>query len=185
MPLTVTFRGLNPQQMKAAVLKAQKQLLVIAGQESVNFFKRRFAEGGWIDGGFEAWQKRKNDKRKGGALMVQTGKLRNSIHVKQRGADYLIIGTDMPYARIHNEGYDGNEQVKAHSRKTFKQLMVKATSLKSRKTSSRSVRIHTGTGEVKAFTRHMKMPQREYIGQSSLLNRRVEMIFKYELDKIK
>jgi phage gpG-like protein len=172
-------------ELKAAIKQAQKELVVIAGRESVNFFKDRFRMQGWIDNGFAAWQKRKKDKRIGGALLVATGKLRNSIRVIRTGADFVVIGSHMPYSQIHNEGFNGTEQVRAHQRKTFKQMMVASTSAKTGKISKRSRKVHTGNSSIGAFTRHMHMPKRQFMGQSNFLDRRIEMIFKYELDKIK
>ena len=185
MPLTVTLKGKSIKEIKAAVLVARRELLVMAGRESVNFFKDRFRFGGWVENGFEAWPQRKNDKRKGAALLVQTGKLRNSIRVTERAADYIMIGSNLPYAQIHNEGFNGTEQVKAHTRKTFKDIMAQASSLKTRKVKKVKNHLHTGDVNVKAHSRKMNMPKRHFMGASPFLNRRIESVMKYELDKIR
>ena len=73
---------------------------------AVNFSKERFIKKNWLDDREYPWPKTK--KRKGSTL-IKSGRLKRSIRQVHVGADYAIIGTDVPYARAHS--------VKSHTRK--------------------------------------------------------------------
>jgi len=98
------------------------------------FFKDSFRQQGFTDVTFEAWEKRKDpDKRPGGAILVDTTFLRNSLEVLSETQNTVEFGTHTPYASVHNNGLrlrtiqnvrgfhrtrKGNrEQVKPHYRK--------------------------------------------------------------------
>ena len=76
------------------------------------------------------------------------------------------IGSNVAYAAVHEYGFDGDVQVKAHTRKITHHssngsvFEVKTGRISKAKTKSSS----GGVAQVKAFTRHMKMPARRYIG---------------------
>lgn len=61
------------------------------------------------DAGSSKWKGRKKDKeakmsrQERRALLVKSGRLIKSVETERRGAD-IIIGTDTPYAAVHNEG---------------------------------------------------------------------------------
>ena len=61
------------------------------------------------DGRSSKWAARKNDDQAGEArtnrraLLVKSGKLIGSVEAERRGND-IIIGTDVEYAQVHNEG---------------------------------------------------------------------------------
>jgi phage gpG-like protein len=55
----------------------------------------------------------------GSPLKVRTDKLRSGWHVRgfRVGNDYAVqVGTNTAYARVHNDGFKGVQQVKAHTR---------------------------------------------------------------------
>lgn len=131
--------------------------------EAVNFSKERFQEQAWKDEGKEAWKKRKTRRRGGakrqkGAVLVDSGRLKRSIRIISVSKDRVVIGTDVPYAEIHNEGFDGIQNVKAHTRRT-----------------------RNGTTKVRAHARHMRMPQRRFMGESATLNKRIELMITAEI----
>ncbi|ROH98295.1 hypothetical protein EGI16_21700 [Chryseobacterium sp. G0240] len=136
------------------------------GVIAVNFSKERFVQKNWIDRSREAWKPRKRPAR--GSILVRSGRLKRSIRKLSQGSYYVYIGTDVPYARIHNEGGQINKtaNVKAHTRR------------------ARAGRRGTGTQNVKAHTRRMnvKIPKRQFLGESALLNRRIERFLSRELD---
>lgn len=93
------------------IAKAYDRIISRSGAEAVRFFKRRFDEQNWVDDSTQAWKPRKQERqRKGrklrgsGKTLIQTGTLRRSIRVVSKSDTRIIIGTDVPYARIHNEG---------------------------------------------------------------------------------
>ena len=53
--------------------------------------------------------RRKKSGRDGGTLF-DTGALWNSIQLAKGGFGEIFIGTDIPYARKHQEGLEGNEE---------------------------------------------------------------------------
>lgn len=53
----------------------------------------------------KAWQRRKSPLRPGGHILVDTSKLRQSVHRKISGSS-ITFASDLPYAAIHNEGGD-------------------------------------------------------------------------------
>src|SRR5690606_28537629 len=71
----------------------------------VQFFKSRFRAQGWLDRSFKPWAKRKKtDKRRPGRnILMDRGKLRNSIRGNINGGT-ITFGSDVKYAKIHNEG---------------------------------------------------------------------------------
>lgn len=86
---------------------------------AVNFSKERFVKKNWLDNREHPWRKTK--KRKGSTL-IKSGRLKRSIRKAHVGADYAIVGTDVPYARINNDGgtIEGTERVRTHERRTHK-----------------------------------------------------------------
>lgn len=64
----------------------------------------------------EAWQRRKSPTRPGGATLVDTGRLRQSVGSKST-ADTITFFTTLPYAAIHNEG--GEIKVTAKMKRFF------------------------------------------------------------------
>lgn len=64
----------------------------------------------------EKWQRRKSPLRPGGHILVDTGKLRQSIRSRS-DADSITFFSDLPYAGIHNEG--GEIKVTARMKRYF------------------------------------------------------------------
>lgn len=82
------------------------------GNEVVNFaldnFKRQSFAGA-------PWPNRKQattwgKKQRTGALLVKSGRLRRSIEIKSLSNSWVKVGSDVPYATIHNNGFRGNVQ---------------------------------------------------------------------------
>ena len=133
---------------------------------AVNFSKERFIKQNWHDASQEPWEKRRGrrrggDRRQGGAVLVDSGRLKRSIRVISANKEQIIIGTDVPYAEIHNEGFEGQQNVRSHQRR------------------SRTGRVYT----VRAYTRRMSMPERRFLGESQELANRIENLMETELSK--
>lgn len=144
-----------------------------AGAMIVEFFKESFRQQGWWDRNKEKWAARKSRKRqnKGRAILVKSGRLRRSIRVIQVVQSKVIVGTDVPYARIHNEGgeYSSTDNVSSHTRKAHGRKGY--TTRAGRKVKRGTVREHT----VKAHsrTRKVSMPKRQFMGSSAALEKRL------------
>lgn len=75
----------------------------------------------------------KDKKLSGQVLKVQTGRLRRSINfrVAETGTGIEAkVGTNVEYARVHEFGFSGTVNVKAHMRKGKKAYEVRAHSRK-------------------------------------------------------
>jgi phage gpG-like protein len=142
---------------------------------TVEFSKERFVKKDWINKISRKWAPRK--KRDRGSLMVRTGRLKRSIRKMENGA----VGTDVPYAEIHNSG--GNVKatvtVRSHIRKRSKRAVSEKTGRKLKK------RVASGTGQVKSHSRkvNFKMPKRQFLGQSERLNRKLQTILSQEIQR--
>lgn len=136
-----------------------RRLLDEASIRALRFSKERFRQKNWIDTTPQKWKPRQRRDR--GSLMIRSGRLKRSIRVLNKTATSVTIGTDVPYARIHNEGGTIREKVfvKQHSRK-------------------RAPRQNRGTGkiQVKAHTQMMntQVPPRPFIGESRALLNKIE-----------
>ena len=84
-----------------------------------------------------------------GMELIDTGKLRNSLLVEREPGKVIISFGKKPvvnYAQAHNEGVDAEVDVKAFTR---------------------TVKGKTQT--VKAHRKHMRIPQRQFLGESKAL----------------
>jgi phage gpG-like protein len=164
--------------MLERIAKTYKVIPNKAATIAVNFTKQRFKEQNWIDSSVDAWKKRttkrKSSRRDKGAVLVDTGRLRRSIRKITVTDNYAIIGTDVPYGRVHNDGgtIKANARVKSHR--------VREHSRK-RDGKTETVKEHT----VRSHTRQInfKMPQRQFLGQSAALDSELEQMITKELTK--
>ncbi|WP_052444840.1 phage virion morphogenesis protein [Flammeovirga sp. OC4] len=147
--------------------KLHRQFPTIAGTEAKVFFKDRFRSQNWIDTNTEPWKPRKDPegKHKGKAILVQSGALKRSIKVLHKDKTSVTVGSaNIPYAKIHNEGYRGNvnQKVKAHTRRKHR---------RTRNGVSHDVQKH----KVSAHNRtlYMHIPKRQFLGDSLYLNNRI------------
>ena len=156
----------------------KRKIISEFGTIAVNFSKERFVKKDWKDQVSEPWKPRKRPDR--GTLMTRTGRLKRSIKKMAMGENYVVIGSDVPYAKVHNEG--GKTQkfvyVSAHTRK---KMVAKSTNLRTRKQSRE--RVHIGDIQVKSHIRKMnlKVPQRKFMGESRALTLRLQHHLKKSL----
>ena len=189
----------NLKQAEQKARKAMEAAIVDVGNTAKVFFVQSFRKQGWDDKSVEKWKprKKKTYKTKSGktvddttrATLVKTGDLRRSIirDPANRAALSIKIHTDLPYAKIHNDGGTIN-------REGFKGLMYYrevATNLATRKTQKRFARTtgmksrratHAMEINVGAYT--INMPKRQFMGDSYNLNEQVKKVIVKRLDKI-
>jgi phage gpG-like protein len=162
------------------------------GNEAVNFFTNSFRQQGWLGNSFTPWRARKvskwgmRDKRKGRAILIDSGRLRRSIRIVSNSRGIVRIGTDVPYAKAHNEGVRLGliQNVKGHKRRLTKLGITKKKALKSR-TRIEFGRVDSGFTVVKAHKRRIdqRIPQRQFMGSSPYLTARLKRILQAELMK--
>lgn len=119
----------------------------------LQWFDDSFQKQGFTDAGFQPWQKRKNDKSPGRAVLIDTTFLRKSLSVLEEDENTITFGTHVPYAGLHNNGerLRAIQYVRAHHNNNF-----------------------MGTGkrvQIQAHTRKIdtKYPKRQFIGESKLM----------------
>jgi len=137
----------------------------IAATEAVNFSNERFKAQNWVDNSTQPWPKRKPTRgesrsRSNRAILVDTARLKRSIRVVEIRKDSATIGTDVPYALAHNDGFRGTvtQKVRSHTRR------------------GRTVKAHSRTMQ-------MNLPRRRFIGVSSVLEKRLERVITARLIK--
>jgi phage gpG-like protein len=91
--------------------------------------------------------------------MIVTGRLRRSVQGRIEG-NGVVFSSDTPYASIHNEGFNGTQQVRSYVARSRK-----------------SGRSYT----VPAHSRHMVMPQRQFVGGHRRVTQAVEAIVRTNL----
>lgn len=158
------------------------------GKQAVLFTKQRFAAANWVDNNTEQWPKRKpvkHDKRPGRALLVNTGRLRNSIRVTKTTPNSVTIGTDVPYAGVHNNGFRGSINIPAHTRQRVIRTTVrgsfKGTAIKRKKA---TLELLANETTVKAHTRRVNMPRRRFIGNSAVLMKQINRLIMAEIGRV-
>lgn len=161
---------------------------VLAATVAENFFKDSFNQQGWSGETQEMWKKRQTDKNthdSGRAILVKSGRLKRSIRRIRADWQAIIVGTNEPYAEIHNDGFRGTEHVRQHFRIGTKKAV---TRYKKDNTASKSKsafkRIKGREHQVKAHMRRMNMPRRRFIGNSPFLNQRIDRVFVNEFQKL-
>lgn len=95
--------------------------------------------------------KEQGAKEQGGKTLTDKGIMKSSV-TNRSGNDYVMVGSNLKYFGVHDQGYSGNVTVPEHVRTTsmvFGRALAGPISFK-----------------VGSFTRAMQMPQRQILGLS-------------------
>ena len=162
-----------------------RELPRMAGLEAVNFSKERFVQQNWFDAAPIPWEPRRRlrrggKKRQNGAILVDSGRLKRSIRIVSVTPTSVIIGTDVPYAQMHNDGFKGTQNVKAY-RQRVKAHKRRITVKTKKGTKKKTVQVKAHTRKIAAHQRKVDMPRRQFIGKSAELERRLELLITNEL----
>ena len=167
-----------------------KQVLQYApamlGNDAVNFFLDSFKKQGWQGSTFEPWAKRKNTgkKSKGRSILILSGRMRRSIRITGITGLNTTIGTDVPYARAHNEGFNGIVNVRAFKRNRYvKEKLGSGKFTKAGNERMKTVSRLGNAGQVKAHTRSVKITKRQFMGDSPALQKILSDHLQQELIK--
>lgn len=144
----------------------------LIGNAAVSMVNENFRDAGWRDGGLKAWKKTKRQMGKGKGsqylpLHSSREHLSRSTQYKKTGPGEVTISNPVPYASVHNDGFEGNVNVKAHKR-TISKGKNKGDKY-----------------SVRAFSRRMYIPQRQFMGESRELNEKIENIIRNTFKNIK
>ena len=163
------------KKVEQQVRRAVSQLPRIIGAVAVRFSDDNFRKGGFDGDSFIPWAQRKQaQKGKGRAILIKSGRLRRSVRVLRTGQDHVVIGTDVPYARAHNEGFNGTVTVRSHTRNTYgtERRGTGIYSVGTQKERYRNYKYLSGNRKVRSHTRRMRIPQRRFIGDSPVLRQK-------------
>jgi phage gpG-like protein len=166
---------------------AMPRVPTIVGNEVVNFALDNFERQGFLGNSFEAWRPRKNPNKWGQApkrnsrpilIGIGTAYLKKSIRVISANMEEVVVGSDVPYAKAHNEGSRATvkQTVQPFTRKKMSKKVgiIKNVSLKT-KTNITWGKYQTGNREVQGFSRTIKqnLPKRQFLGDSPYLRQKI------------
>ena len=97
----------------------------------------------------QKWQKSERAKAEGGKTLTDTARLKGSI-AYEASATSIRVGTNVAYARVHQDGFSGTQKVATHKRTMSQVFGLKLQS---------PIEVI-----VPAFQRSIKMPVRAYLG---------------------
>jgi phage gpG-like protein len=175
-----------------------------AGVIMVAFSKDRFKYQNWTDNGTVMWQRRsrkpgwsnkgKTPNNAGRAILIQSGRLRRSIRIVSTTTNSVTIGSDVPYAAIHNNGgmLNAQQRVRAHVRLNKKRDVTGITSASNYKgkgaarTNIKFGKQATGISQVSAHDRHLnfRMPRRRFMGESKYLTMQISRMIGAEINRV-
>ena len=164
--------------------------------ESKNFFKDGFKKGGWTDKSFQEWKPRKSPL---GGQKVLIGKdntknLMQSIRTVEKNQNRVRTGSDLEYAETHNEGAEIT--VTANMKKfwwaKYDELSgkVKKTNTGKMSRAKANLRANAKAEYCKNMAlmkvgSKIKIPKRQFIGESQTLMKQFDEWFAAEVEKFK
>ena len=180
------------KERKALEKFLRREMPVIAGRMAQDHFQNNFRLGGFVNGGLHPWPKSKRLSSGGtgaagnyGTLLSERKVLFKSIKYIQ--ADYRVkISNDVVYAPIHNWGDPVHPAVTDKMRKwAWRQFYKSAGIRKNASKKTRASRLKEAAANPQAqmwkglaLTRKKKLsiriPQRQFIGESEELNEKIE-----------
>lgn len=189
----------NKFNLKQAEQKARKALeaaIVDVGNTAKVFFVESFRKQGFDDKNVQKWKPRKRTtyKTKSGkvvddttrAILVKTGDLRRSIirNPANRAALSIKISTDLPYAKVHNDGETINVSGRKGSGTITRSIRGSAVFKDGKFTRGRAKKVTFQGKEYTTGAYSIKMPKRQFMGDSYNLNEKVKAVIVKRLDKV-
>ena len=161
------------------------ELPAMVGAKVVQFSNQAFRNQGFTDESLETWTPRKSEtaKSEGRAILVQTGRLRRSIRVITSTLDSVTIGTDVPYAQIHNQG--GSTTHYAHGR-ILNFDMAGENGGRWRFGKAGTIKQQRGIKAIRraTFKEHTtKIPQRKFLGNSHQQTEEIKFLIEKQINK--
>lgn len=152
-------------------LGAREQLMRIIGIGQLQSVRQTFREGGSPSGSWAPLSAASRSWRRystGHKLLIDTGLLLNSITFAVQGSA-VVVGTGLRYAGIQQYGFDGDQSVKPYSytRRQRSRDTYGSQRITNKLGRSQTVRRKTSSGivtvNVRAFTRHIRIPARPFL----------------------
>jgi phage gpG-like protein len=162
---------MNPQQFEIALKQKQEALRNYvnnvfprrAGEISLRFISGNFRAQGWQGTVFQKWK----ENRRKGTILVKTGRGRRGTHFTTFPGGVRVFN-NVGYMAVHNKGFNGTVQVPAHERRIIarKKVGTGLFSVKTQKERVKSVATVAGVSNVKAHSRKMNIPKRQFMPTS-------------------
>lgn len=160
--------------------------------EGVNFFVKNFNRQGFLDGSLQPWVK--TNGLGGSSILIKSGALKRGIKSKASGLDKVTFYVDssVKYANLHNEG--GEIVVTRKMQKYFWAMYLNASGKMSKRKdgsvsrSKRNTELGGKAGFFKAMATkkvgsRIKIPKRQFIGESATLMSNFDKWLTNEIDK--
>ena len=174
------FQQLLLQKQKEIEQALRRTLPVKVGRIAKDHFQTGFRQGGFQDNGTQAWQRKKRHD-KYGPLMSSRQNLYGSIYYHPE--DYSVtVGTEVPYAAIHNEG--GDIIVTARMKRFFWAKYREANGGSWKRNAKNDEAEFWKTLALKKVGSVIHIPKRKFIGESQELTDKINTTIENEINKI-
>lgn len=165
------------QEFQHKVLQIQANIGQDIGVAVVNNTLENFEKQAYSN---NPWKKRKDKKDKTRALLVKSGRLRRSVRVIASSPISVTIGSDVPYARIHNEGGIINRAARSEN---FVRNRHKRGKLGKMFGGMGAFRKGTTPGRGLTFKAYsFSIPKRQFLGVNVALYKEIKGIIKTEFE---
>lgn len=192
MPKKITINGYTYDWgvLRPRFRKVREELPLQMAAVAQNFFVGSFQRQGWYDGltlkrwtprKGEKWRRKKKGRRGNRAILVKTGRLRRSIKIRSARFQKIVIATDVDYAAAHNYGYKGTVSVRSHTRRRYNREKEEYTT-KTGKQRTRTNKVVKSSYTVRQHTRKMNLPQRQFMGDSPMLDRKLNKVIERQME---
>ena len=172
----------------------RRQLPVKIGRMAKDHFQENFRKGCFVNNGLQQWPKSKRQLSGTSSAAAQYGPLlsgRNHLFssMKYTPSDYRVkVANEVPYAAIHNEGGTVNPTVTPEMRRFAWAMFYKSSGKKKGKKGSMLSNPDAERWKALALTKKskltVKIPKRQFLGESAELRKSINDKIEKELSKI-
>lgn len=180
----------------------RRKLPVKVGRMAKDHYQDNFRKGGFVNGGLQRWPVTKRQQSGSKSAAAGYGPLlsrRNHLFssVKYTPGDYRVrVANDVKYAPLHNWGGETHQTVTPRMRKFAWAMYYKAVGIRKKaakgkrkgKTRQGELPPEAGMWKGLALTRKkklkVKIPQRQFIGESTELNKQIRQTVETEIRNI-
>jgi phage gpG-like protein len=196
------FSALLKAKQKELDTLMRRELPVKVGRMAKDHYQDNFRKGGFVNGGLRRWPVTKRQRSGSRSAAAGYGPLlsrRNHLFssVKYTPGDYRVrVANDVKYAPPHNWGGETRPTVTPRMRKFAWAMYYKAAGIRKKaakgkrkgKTRQRELPPEAGMWKGLALTRKkklkVKIPQRQFIGESTELNKQIGQTVETEIRNI-
>lgn len=162
-----------------------RRIPVKIGNAAERHFKDSFRQQGFLDKAVVPWRRTKSGKqnifgRKSSGIMIGTGSLMRSIRVEQANGRRVVVAagnSKVKYAEIHNNGgvIVGNIPITGKMKRYFWSMFYLTGDPKWK---------NMALSKKSSFKPKIKMPRRQFMGESQVLSSKIESIALAELRQV-